>query len=510
MSNISKNKDKELVDALSRFIAANTNPTISSPTPKEMTLDDPNNIKNKVESDLDKIKEKEIISDSLEQKIPVISSEPSRIPILRDFSEAYGKGLSSEDMLQALKEAREKEDRYNMMEGLINVGSGIAGMAGDTVIPKSSSGVFDKLRKRAMAPVEDIEKVRKAKEAEIHTTKEQIGLTGLLEDESAMMDKDSVVSQVYRDTASKLGLDIPKTATAKSLEKVLPMLKSIVAMTLQKFQQGKILENGNLSVFDPSKGRYIDTGIKAAKDLFQVRDPLTGETYLKNRRTGDTTETVGSPKKMTDKPVEPEQPNMTWENLNKEQRKSVDELSKEYRKESQDIIDFESTIKGLDRFVKENIDGTVGSIKRQLARTVGQEKGVMTDKDVAAFGGTDKIVSAIAQYAHAKVKGGMTDTIRDNFSKIIKVANKNIADKRRTIEERYYAPLRQKLPQANETAIKQFILGKVLPTSNKIKDKTASTLAKEDRVLVEKDGVRGTIPKANLEKALEKGYKLVR
>lgn len=143
-----------------------------------------------------------------------------------------------------------------------------------------------------------------------------------------------------------------------------------------------------------------------------------------------------------------------WKDMTPEQQTYMNKLGKDYRTESRPIDDFESTIDGLDQFVAANLDGTIGAIKRQLARTVGQEKGVMTDKDVAAFGGTDKVISAIAQYAHASVHGGMTDEIQKNFQAILDVSKKNIARKRLKINQKYIRPAKFRLgEQASEAFI---------------------------------------------------------
>lgn len=122
-------------------------------------------------------------------------------------------------------------------------------------------------------------------------------------------------------------------------------------------------------------------------------------------------------------------------------REQIDSLGKEFRKEAEVIDEFESKVNALDQLVEANIDGTIGAIKRNLARTVGGEKGVLTDRDVESFGGTDKLATSIGQYIHAKTHGGMTPAIQRNFKKIMDVANKNIQTRRRVLENKYITPV---------------------------------------------------------------------
>jgi hypothetical protein len=164
-----------------------------------------------------------------------------------------------------------------------------------------------------------------------------------------------------------------------------------------------------------------------------------------------------------------------WKDMTPDQQDYTSKIGKEYRTETKPIDDFETTIEGLDSFVAANLDGTVGAIQRQLARTVGQEKGVMTDRDVAAFGGTDRVTQMIAQYAHAKVHGGMTDEIQKNFRNILKVAAKNIARKRAKINAKYVRPMKFRLGDRASDAFIHEALG--MEQKEKKQEKKAGTPA---------------------------------
>lgn len=175
-----------------------------------------------------------------------------------------------------------------------------------------------------------------------------------------------------------------------------------------------------------------------------------------------------------------------WKDMTPKQQTYMKTLGKEYRVETRPIDDFESTLKGLGDFVEANLDGTIGAITRQLARTVGQEKGVMTDADVKAFGGTDKVITSIAQYAHAKVHGGMTDEIQNNFNAIIKVAQANIARKRIKIEKKYIRPAKFRLGKQASDAFIHEALG--MSQLDKKKEKTG--VFSEQRKQVIRDKVK--------------------
>lgn len=184
-----------------------------------------------------------------------------------------------------------------------------------------------------------------------------------------------------------------------------------------------------------------------------VKDPISGQNVLRS-------DLPGIYKGRSLSPGENEiATNFSYDVLNPSDRKYIDNLSKEYRSISKPIDDFEGTVNGLDSFVKANLDGTKGSIQRQLARTVGQEKGVMTDRDVAAFGGTEKVITAIAQYAHAKVHGGMTPEIQKNYENILRIASGNIARKRLMIERKYILPANLRLSKyhPNQDQVRQVL-----------------------------------------------------
>jgi hypothetical protein len=162
-------------------------------------------------------------------------------------------------------------------------------------------------------------------------------------------------------------------------------------------------------------------------------------------------------------PTQSDIPNLHYTDLNPKNREQVDKLQKEFREADTKIQDFEGTIAGLGNLVQKNLDGTIGTIKRQLARTIGGEKGVLTDNDVKDFGGSDRVWLTIAQWAHAKKYGGMTPEIQQNYQAILDVAKQNIQIKRNMMEQQYYSPLRGLLPQANEPAIKEILQGKAAP-----------------------------------------------
>jgi hypothetical protein len=330
----------------------------------------------------------------------------------------------SEKSAQELREAEEEQKKRQMWTQLSKAASGIgAGIAGlgaqKAITPETKS--FDELQKMWQQNLENVRKRQK-------------------EEKTIIQDQIKALS---------------KATGTKS----------------KKFQQTTMSDPSDpgrvkMGILDTSTGEIYDTGLTKGY-AGQVRtDPYTGELVgiqpgqLEGRITPISTKAPKRKKEVIEKAEKAETiPNITREDLNPKQRKGLGEIQEDFDKAETEIRDFESTMEGLGSFVQANLDGTIGVIKRQLARTVGQEKGVMTDKDVAAFGGTDRVIEMIAQYAHAKIYGGMTKEIQNNFNNIIKVARRNIEKKRGIINNKFYSRIKQIAPDANDESLKQLLHG---------------------------------------------------
>lgn len=260
--------------------------------------------------------------------------------------------------------------------------------------------------------------------------------------------------------ADRAAMDKSRAGNLKNMKAQMDVLKEMTgsSSTGRNVWRLTTLENdeGKATTYrvNTKTGEKQEVGKRGFAPAF-VKDPKTGK--LINRLSGEFAKFDDKEEKTYNKYID----------MDPEERKFVEGKLKDYTKDIADVDDFEETLQNLGQFVGENLDGTIGAIKRQLARTVGQEKGVMTDADVAAFGGTDKVLSMIAQFAHAKSKGGMTKEIQDNFNAILKVATKSASRKRSIVQNRYVNPIKFRLgDEANDEFIHK-ILGIKAPKKSK-------------------------------------------
>lgn len=208
---------------------------------------------------------------------------------------------------------------------------------------------------------------------------------------------------------------------------------------------------------------------ETGEPMYVGLDPMTGEIvrevgkrgfrekYFKDPSSGNyITEDELMEKKQKSRGMQEEPVIKTYDDLlqvNPNKAKYLDKQTEKFSKESKELEDFENSLSNIDTLVSENIDGTMGAIKRQFGRTIGGEKGVMTDRDVDAFGGTDKAIEAIAQYAHAKVHGGMTDQIRNNYMRLLSAAKKSAERRRFNTQSRYMEQVSNRLGNVDKSMI---------------------------------------------------------
>ena len=125
----------------------------------------------------------------------------------------------------------------------------------------------------------------------------------------------------------------------------------------------------------------VATGLSRGYAPQYITDPITGEKVLKAKSMKDVEGKVGAPE------VKEEQQRFTFANLNPQQRNDFKEVRKAYDKDSEKYTEFGEQLVSIEDMIDSDIGAAISAIKRQLARAVGKEVGVMTDADVAAFAG---------------------------------------------------------------------------------------------------------------------------
>lgn len=245
----------------------------------------------------------------------------------------------------------------------------------------------------------------------------------------------------------------------------LAALKALVGKkgTTHAFQQAKkITKDGKTVIFDPNLGQYIDpisktpvnSGELIPSYVRTVKDPLTGE--IRELIPGE-----GIGQTVAGKPlgeVKPEdQKEYKFNMLNSEQRKQFDKIENDYMKDVADSREFGEILVSIDELVDSDISAAIPAIKRQLARSVGKEVGVMTDKDVAAFSGDQSLMGALRRFAKLQTSGKMTEEDKRQYRGIIAIARRNIEKSMKNRGDYHINRLQQRIPGATAGS-----LGKML------------------------------------------------
>lgn len=402
----------------------------------------------------------------------------------------YGKDLSDEAMQQAIKQRDEKLQVSNLLRAGNTIGSAIGGVKND----ESFSDVLDK---QANNPIANLLERRGAKDKELNRQNDLFKI----QQEKDNMDPTSLDSQLARDAIRSMvpKANIPDTASAASLYKLLPILKQKVD-SMKGFQQGGVDEVGNKLVFDPMSGSYRVSGAKAADQLFQVKDPNTGEVNLMGRRAGNNLDdsikgVIGAPKASTG---QEDSPREIFETLPPKQRDKLDKTRKDFlqdTKDDRDAINSAAGIKTMLAAGKELNGDVVRAIQNQLARASG-EKGAMTEKDVSPFGGRADVISRLKRYATIETVGQLPDSDRKFLSSLADVMEKKANDYVNRQSQVYSDNF------ATDTGLKSSQARKVIGV-----DSTLSKAEKMQDMVKVRDkisGKIGMIPRSNLEKGKDR------
>lgn len=245
-------------------------------------------------------------------------------------------------------------------------------------------------------------------------------------------DPKSAVSQGYKQfLEQQMGIKLGGDVSAADIE---PFLTASMKKQVQAkaFQQGFVDENGNKLVFNPNTGKYENSGLKAADQMFQVRDPLTSSVQLLGRRAKpggglDVKGVIGAPKEATGEETSGHD---IYSTLPDKERTKVDKTKELFLKDTTDDRNAVVAAGGIKTMLQsgEEMGGDVlRAIQNQLARANG-EKGAMTEQDVNGFGGKADLMSRFTRAVSMAATGQMTDSDREFLSKLSDVMERRAND----------------------------------------------------------------------------------
>ena len=145
--------------------------------------------------------------------------------------------------------------------------------------------------------------------------------------------------------------------------------------------------------------------------------------------------------------------------------------------------------------------GLLGGIQTQAAKMAGQ-KGVLTDQDLVKFAGAGGVSATIDRIRDGTFFGNMSEkdiNFFKVFSKKMKDSNDlDIKNRSQLFVKSIHNEAKDYVPGLSEQNVSSWLnVDSVAPQSDMVK-------------VISKDGKSGSIPRANLEKAIKQGYKEVK
>lgn len=373
-----------------------------------------------------------------QQPVPAPLASPGAPSIVQNIKNQVGQsGLPADLSDEALKQAQANRQNSLLTSLLSKAGEDfrVAGAKMHGTDLKPNYDVADTLQAAANLPVQDI----KERNANIQESQKLESGALDLNNLKDLNDKGSTVSQAARDLASQiLNKPVPEDMNAQTLFKLMPLLKTRLG-SINKMQQGKVLENGNLSVFDPAQGIYKDTGLKASQELMQARDPLTGEVKLLSRRTGQTTGTLGAPTALqktdangnpvaaTDANGNPVQPSGSdiYNSLNSKQRDAYDKARTALIKDPA-VANARKALLSSDTaqtLLQQNVPGSAGAVQHALARMF-SNGGKLSNQEIQQFGGSHALLDRLNQIIETSKSGKITDDNRKYLGQVLNIVKR--------------------------------------------------------------------------------------
>lgn len=342
------------------------------------------------------------------------------------------------DELQAAQERRRDMLRnIGLIQAASQIGGAIAsGQAGPI---KTGAPGLDLLKQMAETEYEDV-----------LTRKKEKG-----EKEAADLYRDLLKQQIPN-------LEISEDVPASHLKGLLGNFRK----ASRAHQQSQYMtKEGDPISFNPSTNQYVNTltgqpvqsGEVIRNYVKTVTDPKTGEIKEVRPGVGVVKTIAGAPEKRPREIGEADTKDYTYDMLNPKQRNYLKKTEDAYIKDINDSREFGELLANIDAMIDSDISAAIPAIKRQLARSVGKEVGVMTDKDVAAFSGDQSLAGAVNRFAKLQATGKMTDEDKQQFKEIMAIARRKLDQ---AIENRagyHISKLKQRLPDATPTSLRSLL-----------------------------------------------------
>lgn len=275
--------------------------------------------------------------------------------------------------------------------------------------------------------------------------------------------------KIARSMAAGYGGQVEKADTGVLEEMAKAPLKNYLE-TLKKYKESQasakgyqqseyMTDTGDPVTFDPNSNKYVNalTGESVPSGRIirnytrTIVDPKTGE--IKEIRPGQGVVGTISGAPSSEPAPKTDEKDYTYEMLNPKQREYLAEVEKEYATDIKDSREFGEILANVEDLINSDISAAIPAIQRQLARSVGREVGVMTDRDVSAFTGDRSLIAALQRFAKMQIEGKMTQRDKEQYRGIIDIVRKNLSKSMENRAGFHAAKIKQRLPDATQQSL---------------------------------------------------------
>ena len=360
------------------------------------------------------INEEEPVVSPAEPMPEVAKSVPNAMPVDKSL-------MGMEQSVGELEDAQKERDRLTLINQLGKaatlIGTGLGGIVeGGTVTKPVGLDLYDQNIKLAERPVEKVREKQALREKELQRQK----LVQDVQDENKLRDPNSDISKFARKTAQEVGLKIPEATSAQDLKNAGFNLSQLFYGKEQAAARKEVAKEAREARADKEKALKDERTVRHAKDL--------QDAFNKDKSTVKAREGLDS------------------------------------------ALDAE-------QLLNSNTPISDQAVKRSLARLSG-EVGVMTDQDVAAFGGSKAVKDRLKQSLQQMTSGTLTDENRQYMQQLVDVFKKRREEQldHRAIE--MAAQGAKRLNTSNEEIYEYLRPGKAMP-SEKSMDPKIDAYAKQ-------------------------------
>ncbi len=375
----------------------------------------------------------------LEQEIAP-QDKPLSAPLFQATLDPYGAELNDDALKQAYADKRRGDQYAAMLKAGSLIGSGISGAVSGGKGPSSDVDT-SAIEKLAASKLEEIQGRRVGKKDEISFDKARTELG----DTNALSDPSSSISKLTGKMLKNLGLNIPEGISAAQLKA------------------------SGIDVDRMMNAREMAEQRKEASRISREERALSREGLIQQRN-------IQNIEKLQ-------------QNYNKDKVVATANEGISAANMAESLLDSDTPIADA-------------AIKRQLARLAG-EVGVMTDQDVASFGGSQAVKDRLAQSVKTMSDGKLTKANKEFMRQVISVMRKRREDQLKDRAEFYSKQGSKRLGISLEEA-----MDNILPGHDTMIDKQKQSPPSSSGMVKVKEiatGKTGSIPADKLEKALNSG-----